>query len=113
MARATLDAWGLGYIEPVAVLLVSELVANVVLHAQSECNLRMAYDGERLRVTVIDASSRPPMRHRRSSLAATGRGLTIVDSLSNSWGWIPTIGGGKEVWFELQTRGRARERRLG
>jgi hypothetical protein len=32
--------------------------------------------------------------------ATSGRGLSLVEALSTSWGWTATHGG-KFVWFEL------------
>lgn len=90
--------------EDVAALLVSELAANVVLHAQGTCELRITYDGARLRVGIWDESSQVPVRRRRSPLAATGRGLVLVEALASNWGCDSSFQGGKVVWFELDPK---------
>jgi len=33
--------------------------------------------------------------------AKSGRGLQMVDALSDVWGWSPIAGGGKAVWAIL------------
>jgi anti-sigma regulatory factor (Ser/Thr protein kinase) len=99
--RTTLAEWGLDSLEEVTTLLASELVANVVLHAGTECRIQMDVDDERLKVGVWDASSTAPVRHQRPSLAATGKGLCLVDELSQDWGWERAEEGGKVVWFSL------------
>lgn len=95
-----LKAWGRTDLEEVATLLVSELVANVVLHAGTELDLRLRRAGTRVRVEVHDRSRRLPDRKYYSSTSATGRGMVLVDELSAAWGAEPTAEG-KSVWFEL------------
>jgi len=99
--RETLGGWGLVEMEEVASLLVSELVANVVLHAKGTCELKIVYVGERIRVGIWDETARTPARPHRSRLAATGRGLALVEALATKWGVDASEGGGKVVWFEL------------
>ena len=102
IVRTALSDWDLGELEPVATLLVTELVANVVLHTESTSELTMRFEGERLYVGVGDADPRPPVRRRRSPTAATGRGLALVEELAVAWGYTPADeGDGKVVWFEL------------
>ena len=91
------DVMAVGY---AATMLVSELVANAVLHAGTPLEVVVAVDGDRVRVEVHDGSGRLPVRKHYSSLSATGRGLTLVDSMSVAWGAEPTVTG-KVVWFEL------------
>ena len=83
-----------------ATLLVSELVANVVLHSGTPLEVVVAVDGARVRVEVHDGSPRMPVRKNYSSLSGTGRGLMLVDRMSSAWGTEPTPAG-KVVWFEL------------
>ncbi|MGH9028437.1 MAG: ATP-binding protein, partial [Acidimicrobiales bacterium] len=100
--RTHLSSWGLDSMGEVASLLVSELVSNVVLHAECDCRLVLEYDGRRLRVGVADADPTPPERRYNKSPAARGMGLLLVEALSCEWGWHPEGGGGKVVWFELE-----------
>lgn len=87
-----------------AVLGVSELVTNAVLHVRSPIVVRLVDDDDRLRVEVYDDSPRPPSGHPayvpdgRHAPSTIGRGLQIVDSISHSWGVsYETIG--KCIWF--------------
>ena len=81
-------------------LCVSEVVTNAVLHARSAPTMTVAIDGERVRVEVVDSDPSPPVRRRRSLEASTGRGLLLLDDLTDRWGSTPA-GDGKVVWFEL------------
>jgi anti-sigma regulatory factor (Ser/Thr protein kinase) len=87
-----------------AVLGVSELVTNAVLHVHSPIVVRLVDDDDRLRVEVYDDSPRPPAGHPTfvpdglHAPSTIGRGLQIVDSISHSWGVsYETIG--KCIWF--------------
>lgn len=97
---ATLGAWDLEPLEDVACLLVSELVSNVVLHAQTDLDVHLVRTDGRVRVEVHDGSSTLPERKFYSPTAATGRGLVFISELARSWGADPTADG-KVVWFEL------------
>jgi anti-sigma regulatory factor (Ser/Thr protein kinase) len=86
-----------------ALLLVSELVTNVVLHADGRPVLDVAVQPERLRISVSDTSGVPPqVRIHNPPLADHGRGMLLVDSLSARWGTEPRDPAGKCVWFELE-----------
>lgn len=89
-----------------AELLVSELVTNAVLHARTTITLEVYRTTAGVRVGVVDASPRSPRQRDFSDEAMTGRGLTLVESLSSSWGTEPTRNG-KTVWFELHEEAMA------
>jgi anti-sigma regulatory factor (Ser/Thr protein kinase) len=87
-----------------AELLVSELVSNAVLHGSPAITLCVDLDPPCIGVGVRDegegvpttAVQQPPPSRPR------GRGLMIVDRLSESWGVTPSEPPpGKTVWFEL------------
>jgi anti-sigma regulatory factor (Ser/Thr protein kinase) len=82
------------------VVAVSELVTNAVLHAASACRVEVCIDGSGVRVSVQDADPRLPEPRARAPRRVDGRGLLIVESLSDRWGVTP-VPGGKVVWFEL------------
>jgi len=88
----------------VAVLLTSELVTNAILHGRAPLELRASAVGSALRVEIHDQDpTRPPvLRHDADLTEVGGRGLQLVDTLADRWGWAadPT-GDGKVVWFEL------------
>jgi anti-sigma regulatory factor (Ser/Thr protein kinase) len=87
-----------------AALLVTELVANAVIHGSGP-SLWLTVDDtvtDVLHVAVRDGSLDIP-RHsaqRPDVRRKGGRGLFMVDALSTSWGWEP-LDNGKRVWFEL------------
>ncbi|MGZ4271628.1 MAG: ATP-binding protein [Solirubrobacteraceae bacterium] len=89
-----------------AVLLVGELVTNSLLHADSGgtheivVELVMALDA--VRIVVIDGgSSTMPMIQPLDSTRPGGRGLFLVDSLSDRWGMTREGSRQTEVWFEM------------
>lgn len=91
-----------------ATLLVSELVTNAVLHAETaEVELRLAFDGGLLHVEVADDDRRTPDPDRTGRLEG-GRGLQLVASVAQRWGAAVRPGAGKVVWFDLPCFGPAR-----
>jgi len=98
-----------------AVLLVSELVGNAVLHgrAMREGGVRVSWSlgSEELLLRVTDGGGgRLPRARQASGTALSGRGLSIVDALSQSWG-VEWDVGCVTVWAHLPTS-RHRERVL-
>jgi hypothetical protein len=85
----------------VAVLLTSELVTNVIVHARTPLRLDLDVDGD-VRVAVADDAPRSPTLRRTHDARLTGRGMNLVQTPASAWGVDPTPGG-KQVWFELAT----------
>lgn len=105
-ARRWVGSWLGGWSEEgrsAATLVASELVANVVLHAQTECRVDLSLDGERCRLAVADRDRRAPIVKHYAGDAPTGRGLRLVGRLSENWGVAPRPDG-KEVWAVLCDR---------
>ncbi len=92
---------GLGHLAYTATVLVSELVANAVLHAHTDLVLVVRIGADRVRVEVHDGSAGAPAPKNYSTLSGTGRGLVLVEGLADRWGVEPTDHG-KYVWFELR-----------
>ncbi|HLS14322.1 MAG TPA: SpoIIE family protein phosphatase [Beutenbergiaceae bacterium] len=82
-----------------AELVVSELVANAVLHGWGVVNLTLADTGDGLRVEVEDANPMPPVALDTHPARVGGYGMHIVTRLAE-WGWRPS-GAGKVVWARL------------
>jgi len=102
-AARALDDMPADVIETVA-LLVSELATNSVRHAAAGFTLAIDRTPERIRVAVTDAGPGRPEKRSPDPAEAFGRGLLIVEALSDDWGTTPTPGGaGKTVWFEIAT----------
>jgi anti-sigma regulatory factor (Ser/Thr protein kinase) len=96
----TLASWSCDALVEPARLLVSELVVNAIIHAQSAASLRLEQEGSVLRVSVADGSTSVPKRRPYSPTATTGRGLMILDAVADDWG-VEIGPDGKVVWFEL------------
>ncbi|WP_223205857.1 ATP-binding protein [Streptomyces xanthii] len=90
-----------------AVLLVSELTTNAVLHTGSGrvlCGLTLTGDERRLRIELHDEGRVPvhPTAHRAGPGEENGRGLFLVQQLADRWGSArSTRAEGKVVWAEL------------
>ena len=94
-----LREWGVA--EADIPLLVSELATNAVLHARSEFTVRVDADATRVRVEVRDRNSRMPQMAVVPPDAYSGRGLMLVQALSDAWGVESYANDGKSIWFEL------------
>ncbi|GAA2130833.1 ATP-binding protein [Kitasatospora kazusensis] len=92
-------------------LLVSELVANSVLHAHGTrgrlIQVRFELHLGRLRIEVHDADSvRPALRPDTCAEDESGRGLLLVRELAERWGCCPRAGGvGKCTWALIGATG--------
>ncbi|MFD3503312.1 SpoIIE family protein phosphatase [Streptomyces sp. NPDC058676] len=87
-----------------AVLLLSEMLTNVLVHTDADALLLAEVRGEpgvrRMRVEVTDTSDDLPHKRRPGELASSGRGLVLIELLADVWGVDPR-GEGKSIWFEL------------
>ena len=99
--EAALAAWDLDDLAEVAVLLTSELTANVVRHARSSFHVAVIRDPAALTIEVRDGSAARPRRLAPSLRDEHGRGLQLVQVLADRWGSRP-VSGGKVVWFRLR-----------
>ena len=95
-------------IADVIMLLVTELVTNAVMHARSPVRVQVEVADHQVRVGVHDDAPQPPVRRQASEEALGGRGLLLLDRLSDRWGYDAQPPG-KTVWFEIGT-GRAMRR---
>jgi MEDS: MEthanogen/methylotroph, DcmR Sensory domain len=82
-------------------LVVTELAANAIVHAQTGFTVDLSADPDVLRITVRDASPLPPAS--AADLPALPlHGLGAVDALASRWG-VERLGhSGKLVWVELR-----------
>ncbi|HEY0813355.1 MAG TPA: ATP-binding SpoIIE family protein phosphatase [Pseudonocardia sp.] len=93
-----------------AVLLVSELAENAVLHAGTEFEVGLELDADVITVSVTDRGSGPLEAHlaeprRRYGRAAShGRGLELMARLSSAWGTRHDADGRHTIWFTLSGR---------
>ena len=114
--RRTLDQWDMNDRFDDVCLVVSELVTNALRHAlpanapripdqSPPVRLHLMRWTERLVCAVRDPSQDSPIARDSDDCSAdfsaeSGRGLFLVDSFADSWGWHPLAGtlGGKVVW---------------
>ena len=83
-----------------AVLLVSELATNAVIHAAGRFEVAIAPRDDLVWIGVSDASEDQPVILDPGPLANSGRGLRIVERLATQWG-VARTSSGKVVWFTL------------
>jgi GAF domain-containing protein len=97
-----LDEAGLTELLDEALLLVTELVTNAIVHAGTDIELRIETTGGGLRVEVVDRSpgSLPVVQPSPAEAREGGRGVFLLDALAAEWG-TRHFAGGKSVWFLL------------
>nr|WP_255643814.1 anti-anti-sigma factor [Actinoplanes polyasparticus] len=85
-----------------ACIVVTELVNNVVVHARTAMNVLVATHGAGISVAVRDHSTHTPTYTGAPvpSTAYGGRGMLLIDSVSERWGSLP-LDDGKVVWALL------------
>lgn len=83
-----------------ALLVVSELITNAVVHAQSPSTLALRLRSETLRLEVSDASTEAPSPKSVTAEAEEGRGLFVVAAVCTAWGVDPTETS-KTIWAEI------------
>jgi CheY-like chemotaxis protein len=105
LARAFVEeqcrSWGLHAVVEDALLVVSELVTNAVVHARSASELRLVPGAETLRIEVADDDRAVPDPVVAGKDDEHGRGLLLVAVLSAAWGTEARDQGGKVVWADV------------
>jgi len=112
LTRNTFRDWGLAFLAEDAEAIVGEFVANAVTHgapvtepprkgATDNLGLRLVRRNGEVICAVLDPSDDAPVLKTPESVQESGRGLQMVDALSDVWGWSPVAGRGKAVWAIL------------
>ncbi len=112
--RETLGRWGLSELFDNVALVASELVTNALRHGVGTgtgpypdavpisppptVRLSLAHWTSRVVCSVRDPSDQGPLARTPDFIAESGRGLHLVASCSDAWGWHPLAGAGKVVW---------------
>jgi serine/threonine-protein kinase RsbW len=87
-------------------VITAELVTNAIQHVRGDgtgtvgVTLARTRNPEAVTVVVTDSSQEGPMTRKAPDGSERGRGLRIVDELSDCWGWNPEDGG-KAVYAVL------------
>ena len=81
-------------------LILTELVTNATLHGTPPVTVGVQVSPEMARFEVSDASAGVPVGLVQSPEAMTGRGLMLVEALSDRWG-VDRQDHGKLVWAEV------------
>ncbi|MFF5078945.1 SpoIIE family protein phosphatase [Actinoplanes sp. NPDC000266] len=90
-----------------AILCTSELTTNALLHAGTPAQVHIDLNAERLLVSVADTGTRGTViRAHADTMSSRGRGLGLIEELSDSWGTDPSVRG-STVWFEMLVPGRS------
>lgn len=111
----TLDGWALDHCRDDALTVVTELATNAVVHTQPHIPteeadavdlwLRLTLRPTHLVCAVTDhGNGLPVYASAGDPLREHGRGLRIVDALSEHWGWTRRFPTGKTVWAMLPVR---------
>lgn len=87
-------------------LMATELATNCVQHAQTSFELKIDHGGRQIRIEVRDTGPGRPVPRSPTPRERTGRGLRIVEAMSDSWGIDPSAPG-KTVWFTVPQNARA------
>jgi anti-sigma regulatory factor (Ser/Thr protein kinase) len=107
--RATLQRWELPDRCDDITLVVSELLTNALEHAEPQpggwpvwLGLLQSGPGTAVLCAVADASPVPPVPVPAGHLAESGRGLHVIEEISDSWGYAAVPSRGKVVWATFE-----------
>lgn len=106
-ARQLLWEWGLTELRDDTELLLSELVTNAVAASRAmksapPVRIWLLSDKARVVILVWDNNPHAPERAEVDDETESGRGLFLVEALSDIWNWyFPKGMGGKIVWCRI------------
>jgi len=98
----TLTAWGEDQLGWDGALIISELATNAIIHGGSAFRASVERSAGIVRIAIEDVGPGLPQSRRALDHALGGRGVAIVEQLSDRWG-CDRLGGGKVFWVELET----------
>lgn len=98
--RRTCHEWQCESVLDAALLVVSELVTNAVLHAGTGSELRLTKIGGSLLIGVSDAGGGSPDVFDAGTEDEHGRGLVMISALSTAWG-VDGDDHRKTIWAQV------------
>ncbi|MFI1359537.1 ATP-binding protein [Streptomyces sp. NPDC020898] len=98
IGAAHLRLWGLNCCVDTANLLISELVTNAVRYGTENISISVSYWKGEVRIEVSDGSPDRPEVKRPEVDEESGRGMLIVEALSEDWGTSPD---GTRTWCTI------------
>ncbi len=113
-ARETLAAWGLADLCDDVTRVLSELVTNALTHGLPRSSqaswarpiqVRLSMRPTQVVCTVSDQGAGAPVLRAPDFPREGGRGLQVVHSCSDRWGWNPLDGDGKVIWAAFRVHG--------
>ncbi|MDT7569846.1 MAG: hypothetical protein QOE05_20 [Actinomycetota bacterium] len=103
LVAEALSEWELDSLAYTATLLTSEVLTNSLLHARTPIVLTVERaSSNTVTISVHDESPLVPRRRNHAQDATTGRGLELLDRLSQSWRVQPDATG-KTLTFTVGT----------
>lgn len=84
------------------------MLGNAVRSCRSVLVLQVSVHADRIDIAVSDDSPDPAVRKQPGPDSTEGRGLGIIDALSESWGQTPWDGNLKTVWSRIRIPAGAR-----
>lgn len=117
LTRTTLAGWGLPELADDATVIVSELVTNALRYGAPPTGspgrplppasrdqpflLSLVHCGGSVLCAVFDPGSEVPVVREPDFFQESGRGLHVLESLAQTWGWTAPNAHGKAVWALL------------
>jgi anti-sigma regulatory factor (Ser/Thr protein kinase) len=98
----TLTSWGENELGWDGALIISELATNAIIHGGSAFRASIERTANVVRIAIEDVGPGLPQSRRAFHSALDGRGLAIVEELSDRWG-CDRLDDGKAFWVELQS----------
>lgn len=100
IVRVHLRMWGKSALADSAVLGVTELLTNVMVHADSGCELMIREKPNGVFVSIVDYGNGLPQVKEPTGHQTTGRGLALLSGLVDEWD-VESLPFGSRVWFAL------------
>ncbi|ACZ88381.1 ATP-binding protein [Streptosporangium roseum] len=113
---AALRSWELAPLIDDTGVVVSELVTNAVRHgvrdggggrSAQDVRVILCHTERSVLCAVTDPSDQGPSLREPDYEAENGRGLQLVQGVSEMWGWAPLESRGKAVWAAFAVPSRA------